>query len=64
MEDLKERQIKAGVAAKAWVTVGLAWRSLDMSECGTYKTLLTRTLQYIAYLQWLAFTAYTGRQAD
>jgi len=23
-EDLEERQVKAGVAAKAWVTVGLA----------------------------------------
>jgi hypothetical protein len=64
LEDLEERRIKAGVAAKAWVTVGLAWRSPDMSECGMYKTLLTRTLQYVAYLRWLAFTAHTGRQAD
>ena len=31
-EDLEERRVKAGVAAKVWVTVGLAWRSLDMSE--------------------------------
>jgi len=53
-----------GVAAKAWVTVGLAWRSPDVSECGTYETPLTRTLQYVAYLRWLAFTAHTGRQAD
>jgi len=64
LEDLEERWIKAGVVAKAWVTVGLAWRSPDVSECGMYKTPLTRTLQYIAYLQWLAFTAHTGRQAD
>jgi hypothetical protein len=64
LKDLEERWIKAGVAAKAWVTVRLAWRSLDVSECGMYKTLLTRTLQYVAYLWWLAFTAHTERQAD
>ena len=63
-EDLKERRIKAGVAAKAWVTIGLAWRSPDVSECGTYETLLTRTLQYIAYLRWLAFAAHAERQAE
>jgi hypothetical protein len=43
-EDLEERWVKAGVVAKAWVTIGLAWRSPDVSECGTYETLLTRTL--------------------
>ena len=64
MEDLEERWIKAGVAAKAWVTIGLAWRSPDVSECGTYETLLTRTLQYVAYLQWLAFAAHAERQAE
>ena len=63
-EDLEERQVKAGVAAKAWVTIGLAWRSPDVSECGTYKTLLTRTLQYVAYLRWLAFAAHAERQAE
>ena len=63
-EDLEERRIKAGVAAKAWVTIGLAWRSPDVSECGTYETLLTRTLQYIAYLRWLAFAAHAERQAE
>jgi hypothetical protein len=63
-EDLEERWIKAGVAAKAWVTIGLAWRSPDVSECGMYETLLTRTLQYVAYLQWLAFAAHTERQAE
>jgi len=31
-EDLEERRVKASVAAKAWVTVGLAWRSPDVSE--------------------------------
>ena len=49
-EDLEERRIKAGVMAKAWVMIGLAWRSLDMSECRMYEILLTRTLQYITYL--------------
>jgi len=63
-EDLEERRIKAGVAAKAWVTIGLAWRSPDVSECGTYETLLTRTLQYVAYLRWLAFAAHAERQAE
>ena len=63
-EDLEERQIKVGVAAKAWVTIGLAWRSPDVSECGTYETLLTRTLQYVAYLRWLAFAAHAERQAE
>src|SRR5216683_3786991 len=46
-EDLEERQVKAGVAAKAWVTIGLAWRSPDVSYCGTYEMLLTSTLQYV-----------------
>ena len=32
-KDIEERQVKAGIVAKAWVTVGLAWRSLDVSEC-------------------------------
>jgi hypothetical protein len=63
-EDLEERRVKAGVAAKAWVTIGLAWRSPDVSECGTYETLLTRTLQYVAYLRWLAFAAHAERQAE
>jgi hypothetical protein len=63
-EDLEERRVKAGVATKAWVTVGLAWRSPDVSECGTYETLLTRTLQYVAYLRWLGFAAHAGRQGD
>jgi hypothetical protein len=63
-EDLEERRIKAGIAAKAWVTIGLAWRSPDVSECGTYETLLTRTLQYVAYLWWLAFAAHAERQAE
>jgi hypothetical protein len=63
-KDLKERQVKAGVVAKAWVTIEIAWRSLDMSECGIYETVLTRMLQYITYLQWLAFAAHTERQAE
>ena len=63
-KDLKERQVKAGVAAKAWVMIGLAWRSPDMSECGTYETLLIRTLQYVAYLWWLAFAAHAERQVE
>jgi len=63
-EDLEERWIKASVAAKAWVTIGLAWRSLDVSECGTYETLLTRMLQYVAYLWWLAFAAHAERQVE
>ena len=63
-EDLEERWVKAGVVAKAWVTIEIAWRSLDMSECGIYETVLTRMLQYITYLQWLAFAAHTERQAE
>jgi hypothetical protein len=63
-EDLEERRVKAGVAAKAWVTVGLAWRSPDVSECGTYEMVLTGTLQYVAYLRWLAFAAHKARRAD
>ena len=63
-EDMEDRRVKVGVAAKAWATIGLAWRSPDVSKCGTYKTLLTKTLQYVAYLRWLAFAAHAGRQAD
>ncbi len=63
-EDLEERWVKAGVIAKALVMIGLAWRSPDMSECRMYEMVLTGTLQYITYLWWLAFIAYTERQAD
>lgn len=31
-EDLEERRKNAGFAVKTWVTVGLAWRSPDVSE--------------------------------
>src|SRR6266851_3443831 len=63
-EDLEERRVKASVVAKAWVTIGLAWRSPDVSYCRTYEMLLTGTLQYVAYLRWLAFAAHTVRQTD
>jgi hypothetical protein len=56
-EDLEGRRVKAGVAVKAWVNLGLAWRSPDVSECGTYETinadqsLIVRRLPPVASLR-------------
>lgn len=35
-DELDKRRMKAGVAADAWMSVGQAWRSTDVSDTSIY----------------------------
>ena len=65
-EKIKKRWEKAGVALDAKIVVGPEWRSANVSTSKSRETnaddILTSSHQYIAFLCWLTFKYYIGKQ--